>query len=54
MFEIKKCDNYISRSNIHVIYLQRITKNTLTFFDAKQLYKVKLKVNLGFQNQVFG
>ena len=34
----KECDNYVIRSINHDIYLQKVTKNSLSAFDEKRCY----------------
>ena len=35
----KECDNYITRSHNHEMYLQKVRKSTLSIFDDKRCYK---------------
>ena len=39
----KECDNYILRSVIHEMYLQRVKKSTLSIFDDKRCYINNMK-----------
>ena len=34
----QECDNYIIRSIVHEIVLQKVKKSTLSFFDDKRCY----------------
>ena len=43
----QECDKYLIRSLSHEMYLQRVRKSTLSQFDDKRCYIMKLKINLG-------
>ena len=39
----KKCDNYVIRSINHDMYMQKVTKNSLSAFDEKRKYINKIE-----------